>query len=258
MTRHVTLEGVENFRDFGDYPTIAGRRLRPGRLYRSAAHGRATAADLEVIAALRIEVVVDLRRKNERLRDPSPRHPTFTGAVICNDEGDENEDTWRTHVRQSDLSEESFRAYMFDYYRKAPFDGRHLDLFSRYFKALARSDGPILIHCAAGKDRTGILAALTHHLTGVHPDDIIADYLLTNDERRMAMRMPIVAQAIEEIAGRIPSPEALRTAMGVEAEYLHTAFAAMAASHGGTDAYLEGALGVDAALRDALEARLLT
>jgi len=79
MTRHVTLEGVENFRDFGDYPTIAGRRLRPGRLYRSAAHAERTAADLEVIAALRIEVVVDLRRKNERSRDPSPRHPTSPG-----------------------------------------------------------------------------------------------------------------------------------------------------------------------------------
>jgi len=108
------------------------------------------------------------------------------------------------------------------------------------------------------KDRTGILAALTHHLTGVHPDDIIADYLLTNDERRMAMRMPIVAQAIEEIAGRIPSPEALRTAMGVEAEYLHTAFAAMAAKPWWNRRLSGGALGVDAALRDALEARLLT
>jgi protein-tyrosine phosphatase len=160
-------------------------------------------------------------------------------------------------VRQSDLTEASFRGYLREYYRAAPLAARHIDLFARYFRALAQAPGPVLIHCAAGKDRTGILAALTHHVAGVHADDITADYLLTNDPRRMAMRLPMVAKVIEETAGRAPSDAAIRAAMGVEAEYLERAFAAIQETYGGTDAYLERALWVDVALRETLEARLL-
>jgi protein-tyrosine phosphatase len=257
MTRHVALEGVENFRDFGDYETMGGRRLKKGLLYRSAAHGRATQTDLEIIAALNIALVVDLRRRGERLRDPPRRHSAFAGEVIENDLGDEEEDPWRTHVSRSDLSEASFRDYLLAYYRDAPFEARHIDLFGRYFHAVARTEGAVLIHCAAGKDRTGILAALTHHLAGVDAADILADYLLTNDPRRMASRMPMVANAIEEIAGRRPSENALKVAMGVETAYLEAALGAIAERYGDTDAYLERALGVDRAARQAIRARLL-
>src|SRR5450432_2474417 len=223
MTRHVALEGVENFRDFGDYPTAGGRRLKTGLLYRSASHGRATPTDLETIAALNIAVVVDLRRRGERLRDPPRRHPAFVGEVIENDLGDEGEDSWQAHIRRSDLSETSFRRYLMDYYRDAPFEARHIDLFGRYFRAVAKAEGAVLIHCAAGKDRTGLLAALTHHLAGVRSADILADYLLTNDPRRLASRMPMVAEAIEEIAGRRPTEGALKVAMEVEPAYLQAA-----------------------------------
>jgi len=257
MGRHIALEGVDNFRDFGDYPGLGGRRLRSGRLFRSASHGRATDGDLEVIAGLGITVIVDLRRHNERERDPPRRHAGFSGQVIENQTGEEADDTWRAHIAQSDLSPASFREYMFTYYRQAPFEPRHIDLFSRYFRAVAASDAPVLIHCAAGKDRTGLLAALTHHLAGVHRDDMTADYLLTNDPQRMERRLPVVAKVIEEIAGRAPSDAAVRTAMGVEAAFLEASFAAIAERHGGLDAYLEDALGVDPGLRDQLRSRVL-
>jgi protein tyrosine/serine phosphatase len=121
------LQGVDNFRDFGGYPTAYGRRLKRGRLLRSASHGRATDADLRALADLSIAVVVDLRRKSERERDPSRRHPEFTGAVIVND--DDGPDTWREHIRRSDLTAASFRNYLMGYYRAAPFEARHIDLF---------------------------------------------------------------------------------------------------------------------------------
>ena len=69
--------------------------------------------------------------------------------------------------------------------------------------------------------------------------------------------MPIVAKAIEDLAGRAPGEAALRTAMGVETTYLDTAFGAIEERFGGIDAYLENALGITAALRRTLEARLL-
>ena len=255
--RILPLEGVDNFRDYGDYATAAGAHLHKGRLYRSAHQARATDADLEAMAALDIAVIVDLRRKGERLRDPSRRPAGFAGMVIDNDLGDPAEDPWQLFVRSSDLSVESFRGYLLDYYWAAPNDERHLDLFARYFRALAEAKGPVLIHCAAGKDRTGILAALTHHMVGVHDDDIMADYLLTNSAARLEERAPLVAQMMAEQTGRSPTLEAVRTALGVEAAYLDQALKAIRADYGSVDAYLEKALGVDAKVRDGVQARLV-
>jgi protein-tyrosine phosphatase len=258
MTRHIRLEGVENFRDYGDYATAAGKRLKVGRLYRSASHGRATDADLAVIEALDLAVIVDLRRPGERERDPARRPAGFRGQVIQNDVGESaGDDPWWNFVRSCDLSEDAFRGYLMNYYREAPFAARHVDLFARYFQVLAEAEGPVLIHCAAGKDRTGVLAALTHHLAGVHQDDIVEDYLLTNNPERIAARAPMVAELIAAETGLTPTDAAIRAAIGVEAEYLAEAFRAIDAEHGGADAYLEQALGVDGAMRRRLEARLL-
>lgn len=256
MTRHIAFEGIHNFRDFGGYPA-RGRALKTGRLYRSANHAHATDADLERLAALNLAVIVDLRRANEREREPCRRWQGFAASVIENDVREERDDEWRDFIMSSDLSPESFRRYMLDYYRLAPFWTRHLDLYSRYFRALAETEGPVLVHCAAGKDRTGIICALTHHVAGVHDDDILADFLLTNDPERMARRLPFMRDHIREVSGRTPSDEAVLTGMGVEAQYLEAAFAAMREAYGSLDGYLDRALGLDGALRERIHDRLL-
>jgi protein tyrosine/serine phosphatase len=256
MTRRIAFEGIDNFRDFGDY-AARDRRLKRGLLYRSAHQGRATEADLQKLAGLGIAVVVDLRRANEREKEPSRRWPGFSAQVIENDLGQEHLDEWGEFITTSDLTPTSFRDYMLDYYRKAPFQARHIDLYSRYFQALAETDGPVLVHCAAGKDRTGIICALTHHIAGVNDDDILADYLLTNDPDRLSARLPMIRQVIREATGREASDEALMTAMRVEAEYLAKSFAVIRAEFGSLDGYLERALGLDEGLRGRLHDRLL-
>jgi protein-tyrosine phosphatase len=257
--RIFTFEGVDNFRDFGDYQTAAGRRIRPGQLYRSANHAMASDPDLDAIAALNLAAMVDLRRTQERSRAPNRRPATCAAVVISNDidEHPDDPDPWATFLQGSDLTPQSFRGYLMTYYREAPFKTRHVDLFARYFQALAEAEGPVLIHCAAGKDRTGLLAALTHHLAGVHPDDIAEDYLLTNDEARFERRGPMVLQHLAEATGRQPKEDVVRLVMGVEAPFLDQAFAAIGEIHGSVEAYLEAALGVDTAMRDKIEARLL-
>jgi protein tyrosine/serine phosphatase len=229
--------------------------MRRRRFFRSASHARATDPDLEAIAALGIGLVVDLRRRPEREREPSRRHPAFAGRVIEND--DEQADSWHEHMRTSDLSPAAFRAYLTEYYEAAPFEPRHIDLFRRTFAALAAGEEAVLIHCAAGKDRTGVLVALIHHVAGVHRDDITADYLLTNDPARFAARLPGLSAIVREISGREAADEALLVAMGVEAAYLDAAFAAMAARCGGVDGYLEAVLGMTPAMREALAERLV-
>ena len=250
------FDALDNFRDYGDYPTVAGRYLAPGLLFRSGHQARASEADLERLAALGIATVVDLRRPSERRDQPSKRPPGFAATVIESAHDDGGEAPHMTFLRTADLTPDSGRRFMTDVYRRLAFEPAHLDLFARYFRALGDADGPVLIHCAAGKDRTGLLAALTHHLLGVHPDDIVADYLLTNTAVDLEGRAPGIARQLETMTGRAVAHDAVVAFLGVEPVYLDTAFAGIAALHGTTDGYLEQALGVDAALRDRIGARL--
>jgi protein tyrosine/serine phosphatase len=91
----------------------------------------------------------------------------------------------------------------------------------------------------------------------VHPDDILADYLKTNEAARIDERMPLMAAAIAEMTGRTPPEDAVRVALGVEAGYLETAFAEIARVHGGLDVYLNEVIGLSPERAGALAARLM-
>jgi len=256
MIRHIDFDGIENFRDFGGYDTSHDRPLKRGLLYRSANHAYATEADLQRMADLGLAAIIDLRRKFERDREPSKRWPGFGAAVIENDILSDHPD-WADLMKNVKVDADWFFQDTLGYNRRAPFEARHIDLFSRYFRTLADTDGAIVVHCAAGKDRTGLICALTHHVAGVHPDDIMADYLLTNDEARLKRKMDFLRVWLRDIAGQEVDDEALRVAVGVNPAYLNAAFQVIEDAHGSVDAYLQDVLGVDAALRARLHERLL-
>ncbi|HSV03013.1 MAG TPA: tyrosine-protein phosphatase [Phenylobacterium sp.] len=256
MSRHIDFDGIENFRDFGGYPTTCGRGLKSARLYRSGAHHMASEADLARLRGLGVSVVVDLRQPHERKREPSRRWAGFDAAVIENDIVSEHPD-WLDKLKLCDLSAGWFFEDTRNYYRLTPFEARYTHLYSAYFRALGEAEGAVIVHCAAGKDRTGIACALTHHIAGVHPDDIMADFLLTNDETRIERKMAALEPYFAAHLGRTASPEAVRTAVSVFPEYLETAFASMRERYGSVEAYLEQALGVDRALRERIRHRLL-
>lgn len=250
------FDALDNFRDYGDYAAGAGRHIAPGRLFRSAHQARVSDADLNRLDALDIAAIVDLRRPSERRDQPSKRPARFTGAVIESAHDDGGEAPHITFLKTADLTPDSGRRFMTGTYGRLPFEASHLDLFARYFRILGEVEGPVLIHCAAGKDRTGVLAALTHHLLGVHPDDMIADYLLTNVAVDLERRAPGVARQLQAMTGRSASHDAVVAFLGVEPVYLETALAEVAGRYGSVDGYLERALGVDSRLRDRIGERL--
>lgn len=250
------FDALDNFRDYGDYASAAGRRIAGGQLFRSGHHARASDADLQRLADFGLAVVVDLRRPGERRDQPSRRPPGFAGQVVESAHDDGREAPHITFLKSADLTIDAGRRFMTGVYRELAFEPAHLDLFGRYFRVLGEAGGPVLIHCAAGKDRTGLLAALTHHLLGVHPDDMIEDFLLTNTAVDLAGRAPAIARQLEAMSGRPAAHDAVIAFLGVEPVYLETALAEIADRFGSIDGYMEQALGVDAALRERIGERL--
>jgi protein-tyrosine phosphatase len=253
--RKHTFEGLHNFRDFGGY-AAGDRRMVSGRFFRSANHAMISDADLQRLAGMNIGAVIDLRRPDERERQPSRRWAGFSGQVVENHDTQEGEETWDGFMASWDMTLESYRSYLLRYYERAPHVPRLIDLFRRYFETLAASEGALVVHCAAGKDRTGLIVALTHMLAGVHHDDIVADYLLTNDPERFNTFGAQWAETIRAERGRAPSLDVMRAVMGVEPVYLEKSLAVIAERNGGVEAYLHDVLGVDEGKRAKIERRL--
>jgi len=130
----------------------------------------------------------------------------------------------------------------------------HADEYRRVFAAFESvRDNAFLIHCAAGKDRTGFGVAAILSALGVPRETIVQDYLLTNE----AMDFEgFILPRLKDSYGEI-DVEAARALSGVRLDYIEAALDEVDASYGSFDAYLEGALGLDAERRAALQARYL-
>ena len=249
------LEGIENFRDFGG---VTGRfgRVRPGLLFRSAQLTYATDGDLAILDSLDLGAIVDLRRRRERRDLPSRLPPGFTGAVFgSDDETDGADPPHLAFLRQDDRSDAAVARFMLDHYRTAPFDPRQRDLFGAAFRFLDEGAGAMLIHCAAGKDRTGLLAALVGVAVGVHPDDLRADYARTNASMMTPSRLAVFRPFLRDLLGVEPSDAIVRATVGVDPHHLDIAFDAIEAA-GGIDAYLV-AIGADAMRLERIRARAI-
>jgi protein-tyrosine phosphatase len=254
--RVLAFTGIHNFRDYGGYRVAGGGRLREGVLFRSAQHRDATPEDLTKVAALGLATVIDLRGPREREQAPCPRPDNFAARVLFVDEETASLAPHLEAARAVSTPEEA-RQRMREGYGYMPFRPNLVAVFRRYFDALADSDGPSLIHCMAGKDRTGIAVALFHAMAGVHHDDIMADYLLTNSAGNVDARIDAGARHVRAGFGRTLPEDAVRALMSVDPSYLDSAFAAIEASHGGVDAYLAEVIGLPPARRETILAQLV-
>jgi protein-tyrosine phosphatase len=255
--RVMPLAGVRNFRDFGGYAGAAGV-VRRGRLFRSAHFAEASAEDAAALDDLGVTVIVDLRRPHERRTHPNRWPPQSHAAQILHDNTDPDDHVEAPHIallRQPDLTADSVAGFMVQLYQTVPFEARHQRLFAGYFQALSddRASGASVVHCAAGKDRTGIACALVLSALGVPRDTVMEDYLLTNRAVDLDARAPQIRVMIEKELGRALDLATVRPMLGVDARYLEAAFTAI----GNVDRYLETALGVDETMRAKLRARLL-
>ena len=248
-----TFENVRNFRDFGGYEGAGGQTVRTGRLFRSAQFGEATPADLKALEDYNIKVQADLRRPDERERH-GHRWPVDGVQVISSDKGSANQAPHVQFLTEVAVDAPKAHGWMVDYYRAAPFKEQHVETFSAWFKALGALDEgeAAVVNCAAGKDRTGILCALTHHVLGVDRDAIFADYELTNTAANVEERLPEMARMFNEHIGKDYDHAVYHPFVGVDAKFLEAAIASMEDQSGDIDTYLRETLGVGETEREQL------
>ena len=250
MKRVLKLDGVHNFRDYGGYAAASGARIKSGVLWRSAQHGDASEADLAAIDALGLKTVIDLRGPSERDAKPCRRSAGFAAQVFAYPEETAG---LALHTQAADgvVTEAEARAAMLRLYDGIAFRDNLVPMLRCHFEVLKRNEGPSLVHCVAGKDRTGFAVALVQHALGVSRDEIVADYMLTNVAGNIEARIAAGAQQIRAHRGAI-TDATIRVLMGVEEDYIAAAFNAVEARHGDVDGYLAEVIGVDAAAVEAL------
>ncbi len=238
--------GVTNFRDFGGHATRDGKRVVMGKLFRSAHYSHVTDDDIAALNALGVKFLVDLRRTHERDATPNKWAPART---VFHDP----EPAVASPAPAEQRTAASGVAAMTAAYQRYPFEARFIALFRDLFHGLADEGGPVIIHCAAGKDRTGLACALVLDALGVEEEAIFADYLLTNAGMDVAERARLVRARL----GADLSDEAIAPLLGVQRGYLQAGLDVIRARSGSLDGYLRESVGVSDAALMRMRAHLL-
>ncbi|WP_300037244.1 tyrosine-protein phosphatase [Sphingorhabdus sp.] len=240
-SRVLPLGGIHNFRDYGGYRTLSGAVIPRGRLFRSGHLSYATKSDIDRLSAIELDLIVDLRSDVERRTDPSLVGPVAGGilAFIPDAHGE------TPHLSSTFLGlstrQEAING-MKEIYSSLPFNPANQLSFGLYLNSLAECQSASLVHCFAGKDRTGLTVALFHQLMGVSENDIYQDYMLTNAAGDNRMNDGIAALRAKYDLDL--SDEVLEEVMLVRPEYLATAFAQMSSRFGSIEDYIVNGLGV--------------
>ncbi|MEW4448246.1 tyrosine-protein phosphatase [Qipengyuania sp. JC766] len=255
VSAFLPTEGIHNFRDFGGYRGADGAMVRRDLLFRSGQHVGASDADLAAIAALDIRTVIDLRGNAERERNPCRRVEGFVGEVVFYD-GETSSSPPHEDLGDTAVDADYARRRMTQVYKRMARNPAMIEMFGRYFRVLAEREGASLVHCFAGKDRTGVAATLVLHVLGVGRDDQMAEFLLTNLAPTVDVLKSQSLPGIEARLGKLDE-ETIRNLMEVREEYLATFTREVEADFGSIDGFVERALGVDRELADTLRQRYL-
>jgi protein-tyrosine phosphatase len=240
--RHFNLAGASNFRDLGGYAGKDGRTVRWRRIFRSNHLGHLTESDIAVLRGLGLKSAFDFRGAEERSTAQCaiseitvhslPVEPTVVAALrarLANGRA----------LSPSDGIEVMRESYV-GYVRQ------NTQRYRSLFAHLLEDSAPLVIHCTAGKDRTGFACALILHALGVSEDVISEDYLLTN---RYYRRDPSASNDLPDDVRQVLS--------SVQAPFLAAAFEAVCADYGDLEQYFSEGLGLGRNERAALQARYL-
>ncbi|MDH6676870.1 protein-tyrosine phosphatase [Rhodococcus sp. LBL1] len=239
------LASITNFRDVAGndglgYANTSGRHLKRGVIYRSNALSGASDADLATLSSLNVKHIYDLRSDSE-ISDPRvggedkiPAGAKYTHIPI--DFGNP------IALAMTLQSPDEGRQYMIDVNRSFVTDQTKRAAFKQQLTEIANSDGPVIFHCSAGKDRTGWVAALLQTLGGASEQTVMDDYLLSNDYLAQTNQRTLagISQAMGPQVAQNLAP-----VLAVDKSYLDAGFAQMRTDYVDLSGYLTKGLGLD-------------
>ena len=252
--RVLPVQGAVNLRDFGGYATAQGGWVTPGRLLRCGTLADLTEAGQRDFAALDVKLICDLRREEEKTAEPTPELagapsrleiPIDPGSAVV----------MRERLTEGGLTLKERIDFMVGINRDLA--DHHAEDYARMFEGLLELEsGAFLVHCSAGKDRTGFACALILHALGVSEATVLEDYLLTNEA------LDYEGYVLKRIRSRLwadleADRESTMALFGVRPEYLRSAYDAIAAEFEGVEQYIEQAIGLDRAARQRLRSRFV-
>ncbi|WP_317931905.1 tyrosine-protein phosphatase [Halioxenophilus sp. WMMB6] len=246
-SRWLPLAGGKNFRDLGGYTNSDGEQVIWGKLFRSGALWALTDDDYLALARLNIDTVIDLRTASER--EAEPTHWKGPAPEIFAWDSDLDMGEFGRVLREPGINAERMEQFMRDTYPRIL--ASHQQQFATLFDRLAADDKGLVFHCTAGKDRTGIGAALLLTVLGVDRDTIIDDFMLSDAYyNRPSARSALQESSdqensdpMQQLLARFPK-ETLAPLVGVRRSYLEATFAAMEAKSGSALAYIQQELNV--------------
>lgn len=250
--RVIPLEGIRNFRDLGGYPALDGRVTRWGEVYRADAVSLLTQQGWRAMGELGIKTVYDLRRQGERDRSPTIDHGLAHEVVHMPVGSEAAEMSLVDWFKQRGPNEPWDDTYIAQTYQEILTDWS--DVFARLMNGLANpSQRPAVFHCTAGKDRTGLAAALLLDVLGVDRDLVLDDYELTNQTRSEHR----IAELTPELTAAGIDVELVRPYLSAPRGALETTLTWLDENHDGPVGYLRTA-GVSEDTLEALVSDLLT
>jgi protein-tyrosine phosphatase len=247
------LTGAHNFRDIGGYMTADGRHVARGKVYRSGTLTALTDADQAELERLGIRVICDFRSTRERATRPSRFAETASFTRWSRDHETSAGDLVRALAAPGADAAMS-RQLMIEAYRTLPYE--QAESYGETFRRIAAGDLPLVFHCSAGKDRTGIAAALLLDVLGVERAAVVEDFVITD------RFMPALVTIIQEDPswgrlGAVPV-EVWEPMVRADPVYIETMFATVEQEHGSAAGFLRDAAGLDEGDIAALRRNLLT
>ena len=236
--RLLPMDGAHNTRELGGYTTTDGQTVKWGMLFRSDKLSDISDIDKEYLQNLGIKRIVDFRSEDEKSEDPDkiPEGINYVEMPIRVD------GAMRTKIEAVLRGETDREVKSFLIDANKEFVTSYTDVYEGFLRALIDNGSPTLFHCTAGKDRAGFAAAITLIALGVSKEDVVADYMKTNT---------YTAERIEEVLGQIElmslyqtDAEVLRPLLGVEQEYIETAFKTAEDKYGSLENFIREGLNI--------------
>ncbi len=246
--RGIKLKGAANFRDLGGYKTTTGKQVKWGKIYRSADISKLTDEDLKTLQELNIKMVCDLRGEQEVATAPD-KLPVGTDRILLS-AGSENVGAGASYLKYLKSPAAADSMLMAMYTRTDHLGKKYKPMFDQLL--VLENDKSLMFHCTAGKDRTGVGAALILYALGVDESTIIQDYSLTNEFRKESNE-----QFVKMLASQGLSEQAARNLMAAKEEYIKAAFDSIKKQYGSIDNLLEREMGLDAQKRTELKSKFL-